>query len=439
MTSNVANEVVFEVETGIHRPSGLAKITIPNYILKRLSELRGQGIFKLSILETGTEIFFEYRVGKKVEIVSRMIPRGKFTASIKPYTIDDFIHEFNEKIKREFNLSLSLEDNILILKTGEAKLTTSKWSFYKETGGGAAIKAEYTSSQRRNKRLFIKYQVKFGTVSIYLLEPQGRRSRLSTQKIVGISYNERRGLLLFKYRHGNRVKTTFADLYPRLEEDRREEDEDLVVLRKEDEWELVVQTVLRRGRDYEIVIPKRIFEELKVRWRTEIFKLIIRGEKLEIEYIWKLSMNREQEISIKDLDSGTYRVLIKPYYIEDFIREFNLKAEGKYGLRLAIQNKILILSIDGKTLETVNWTFDREFGGGAYIKAVYPSEIRKSREIIIKYQVKRGRASLWILEPRNNRRPAVYPIQYIEVEGDRISIIYRHGRRMKTTYILFNK
>lgn len=49
--------------------------------------------------------------------------------------------------------------------------------------------------------------------------------------------------------------------------------------------------------------------------------------------------------------------------------------------------------------------------------------------------VKREKTNIWILEPGRRGRPAVYPVEKMVDRGDKIDIIYRHGRRIKTTYI----
>ncbi len=428
-------EVIFEVETGVHRTSGLAKITIPNSILREIEENGENEIFKLSIPDKNIELFFEYRGIGRVEIVSKFIEHGKHRISIKPYSIEDFIKEFNDRITGKFNVNLHIDNEKLILNIGREKLPTSRWRFYKEAGGGVAVQAEYPSSRRRNKKIFIKYQIKMGGAFIYLLEPQGSRKRLSTQKIVDIEYDGSKGRILFRYKHGDRVKTTSADLSPKLKSESRGDREESELLWRGDLCEVVIKTKLRRGKHYELIIPWRIFEKLRSRYKTDIYKLVIKGENLVTEHIWRLSRKGEQEISIKGLTEGTYKVLIKPYTVVDFIQEFNVFADDRYGVKLNIEKDVLTLYIGEKTLKTVKWIFDKEFGGGACIKAVYPSKTRANKEIIMKYQVKRGIVNIWVLEPRRNRRSAVYPIEDIVEGEDRIDIVYRHGRRVKTTYI----
>ena len=435
MASNVERKIVLDVETGLHKPSGLAKITIPSSLLKNMEEYCDDSIFKLSIHDIGIDLFFEYKAGGKVEIVSKVITHGRHKISITPYSTYDFINEFNEKIGKKFDIRLHINEEKLILEVNGGRLSTSSWRFYKETGGGVAIKAEYSSSQRRTKKLFIKYQMKFGEASVYLLEPQGERRRLSTQKIVGIEYDDRRGLILFRYKHGDRIKTTSADIYPKPKIRKQRRDEQVKLIWRQDECEVVIRSKLRRGRDYELIIPWRVFKELKSKYKTNIFKLNIKREDKVIEYIWKLIRKGEQEISVKGLTKGTYKVSIKPYHVKDFINEFNRRAKDKYGVELGIEDDVLTLHIGEKTLKTVKWVFDKEFGGGACIKAIYPSITKASREIIIKYQVKRGEVNIWILEPRRERRAAVYPIEKIVDGEDRIDIIYKHGKRIKTTYI----
>ncbi len=433
MTGDAERKVIIEVETRVHGASGLAKITIPTHILRRIERYSETGIYKLSILDRGVELFFKYEPGEKVVIVSRFITHGRHRISITPYSVNDFIREFNERIRGKFDVRLHIEGETLILKVGGESLNTSKWRFYKEAGGGVAIQAEYTSSQRRNKRLLIKYQVKMGDAHIYLLEPQEGR-RPSTQKIVGIEYNRKKGLILFRYRHGTKVKTTSADLHPKLRtEDQNEEDAELIW--KGDSCEILIHSRLRRGRQYELILPWRIFKALRKRFKTDIYKLVIEGRDITTEYIWKLNRKGEQEISLKGLSEGIYKVSIKPYTIENFIHEFNVGARSRYGIELKIEEGVLTLYIGGKVLKTVKWNFDKEFGGGAFIKAIYPSITRANKEVTIKYQVKKGEAKIWILEPRNNRRPAVYSIQCMTADEDGIEITYKHGRRMKTTYI----
>ncbi len=434
MTTDVEKEVIIEVETRVHSASGLAKITIPTHILRRIERCSETGIYKLSILDRGVELFFKYKPGEKVVIVSRFITHGRHRISITRYSVNDFIREFNERIRGKFDVRLHIEGETLILKVNGESLNTSKWRFYKEAGGGVAIQAEYTSSQRRNKRLLVKYQVKMGDAHIYLLEPQVDR-RPSTQKIVDIEYNRKKGLILFRYRHGTKVKTTSADLHPKLKTEDQNEEGDAELIWRGDSCEILIHSRLRRGRQYELILPWRIFKALRKRFKTDIYKLVIEGRDIATEYIWKLNRRREQEISLKGLSEGIYKVSIKPYTVENFIHEFNVGARSRYGIELKIEKSVLTLYIGGKILKTVKWNFDKEFGGGAYIKAIYPSITRANKEVTIKYQVKKGEAKIWILEPRRERRAAVYPVETIAEGEDGINITYRHGKRVKTTYI----
>lgn len=201
---------------------------------------------------------------------------------------------------------------------------------------------------------------------------------------------------------------------------------------KTKEIEVKVKTVERKGKYPTIVIPRSIFEYAKIIFETDLFKLyIINDEKYT--YYWKYKREREQEITFRNLKHGEYKVKIEPYFLSNFLREFNGKI--KFPISLSLEKGVLIAKCNNVFVSTKQWTYEKERGCGVVILAKYPSKTRIGYEVSVKFQMKMGEANLWIVEPRHGSRPAVYKIEEIEAHPNSIDLYYRHGRKLKKTAI----
>ena len=182
-----------------------------------------------------------------------------------------------------------------------------------------------------------------------------------------------------------------------------------------------------------ITIPKDIFEELGPQDEPAIYKIILEqnGEKhiYYIEY-----QGKEVIITFSELKPGKYTVTIQPYNTQDFIKDFNQKAQEKYNIQIEKTNNTLILKLpNGETIETQKWTYQKEHGGAVKITAEYPSETRPKTTLI--YKLKRDEAHIKILSPRKEKRDTQEPVTKIEPTEHAIAITYKHGKKQKTTYI----
>lgn len=198
-----------------------------------------------------------------------------------------------------------------------------------------------------------------------------------------------------------------------------------------------IESRLRRGKDYEIIIPNKVFERLNKIYKTDIFKLLIENDVNKVHY-WKYNPHREHQISSKEFKEGKYRISIEPYNVLKFIREFNEKVRGKLKVELSLEQNKIALKIRETTLFSKEWSFDKEHGGGISIKASFPSITRAERKIILKFQLKNEEAKIWIVEPRKSGfRPAIYLIERLFSKYGSIVAVYRHGKRQKITLITF--
>ena len=200
------------------------------------------------------------------------------------------------------------------------------------------------------------------------------------------------------------------------------------------EIKIEAKTIDRKGKHPSIIIPKSIFENAEELFNTNLFKRDIINDK-QYTYYWKYRSKRKQEITFKDLKPGKYKVKIKPFGLINFLKEFNKNIKRKFSFTLNLEKDMLITNFKGIYVSTKAWMFDKEKGCGIAILAKYPSKTRTGQEVIVKYQLKMGKANIWIVEPRDKERPAVYKVEDIYTESDSINLYYRHGKKLKTTSI----
>lgn len=181
-----------------------------------------------------------------------------------------------------------------------------------------------------------------------------------------------------------------------------------------------------------LTIPKNTFKNIR-NPETNIYKTTIENKENKYTYFIEYR-DGKVIISFKELKPGKYRVKIEPYTLQDFLKEFNQTAKQKYGITLEIKNNHLILNLpDGTTIATDKWTYQKEHGGTARIKADYPSETRPKTTLI--YKNKRGKTQIRILSPRKRSRSSQELVTKIKATPHGIAITYKHVKKQKTTYI----
>lgn len=131
---------------------------------------------------------------------------GKYRLTIEPYTLKDFIEEYNKLIKSEYKIRMTIHDDQLAIIIGNKSFATDKWKFDKEHGGAIHIIAEYPSLTRVEGKIKLKYQIKNEKAYLYIQEYRAKRKRDVPYKIINILGSEM-GIIL-KYKHGKKVKTS---------------------------------------------------------------------------------------------------------------------------------------------------------------------------------------------------------------------------------------
>jgi len=154
-------------------------IIIKKSILKEIKERLKTDIIKIRIHNHIEKIYFWSlgKIDKAASINFRGLKPGRYTLEIEPYNKYDFIREFNELIKERHDITLQIKDKKLRLHTPDKTLDTLKWRFEKEHGGAIHIIAEYPSITRREGKIKIKYQIKYGEAKIHIQEPRTREKR----------------------------------------------------------------------------------------------------------------------------------------------------------------------------------------------------------------------------------------------------------------------
>ena len=180
-----------------------------------------------------------------------------------------------------------------------------------------------------------------------------------------------------------------------------------------------------------IVIPKEIFKGFK----TEFIKIKIENH-VRTTYFWKVKDRKKTVISFRGLKLGRYLLTLEPYDLEKFLDEYNSLVEKKRDMKLLIKNDILITKIGNIAMQTKNWRFEREHGGGIYIIAEYSSIVSPKDKLELKYQLKHENAYLYI-QQYSARKRRYTPYEVVDIDTSEVAIVlkYRHGNRMKATAI----
>ncbi len=196
-----------------------------------------------------------------------------------------------------------------------------------------------------------------------------------------------------------------------------------------------VATRLKSGKYPMIVLPRDLLDEICGEAGTNILRLHIEND-VKTEYIWEYDPNKKPYLVFKELEEGEYDITIEPYTLKDFLREFNAKAD-EHGLRLTVRHGVLTTHIKNQgEISTENWRFEKEHGGAIHILAEYPAPARHEEKAIIKYQLKRGEPSIYLLEKQGERRRlSPHKITEIKILGNHAIIHYTHGKKTKTTRI----
>jgi len=183
----------------------------------------------------------------------------------------------------------------------------------------------------------------------------------------------------------------------------------------------------------EISLPRSVLRELHNLVHTPIFKIIITNE-VKCEYYYEYN-ERSSSIILGGLKPGTYRAIIKPYTLSDFVDEFNEKIKSKHNIKLKVLGKMLIAFLPQDTvLATSNWRFEREHSGAVRIRCEYPSETRE--KLTLAYQLKRGEANIKILEYwKCRRRPNPETVTKVAPTDYGVEITYRKSKHIRVTYI----
>ena len=207
--------------------------------------------------------------------------------------------------------------------------------------------------------------------------------------------------------------------------------------KKEEEAEIVyVKTRLKSSTYPMIVLPQKILEHIYIETGTKIMKLHIEND-IETVYIWEYNPNRKPYIVFKELKHGEYKITIKPYTLKDFLREYNTKMREK-GITLTIEDGNLIVTVKNQgKIKTKEWKFEKEHGGAVHIIAEYNSPSRARGKVTIKFQIKRGRADIYLLERQGSReRLSPHKVTDIKMFAEYVEIYYKHGVRVKTASFL---
>ncbi len=202
--------------------------------------------------------------------------------------------------------------------------------------------------------------------------------------------------------------------------------------KKDEEAEIVyVKTRLKSSTYPMIVLPQKILEHIYIETGTKIMKLHIEND-IETDYIWEYNPNRKPYIVFKELKHGEYKITIKPYTLKDFLREYNTKMREK-GITLTIEDGNLIVTVKNQgKIKTKEWKFEKEHGGAVHIIAKYISPISGEEKALIKFQLKGGKAKMYILEKQGPRkRLSPRKVTYIRIVDNYVEIDYKHGRKTK--------
>jgi len=197
-----------------------------------------------------------------------------------------------------------------------------------------------------------------------------------------------------------------------------------------------VETKLKSGKYPMITLPSKVLRDLYSQSNTALFKLTIRND-VEIEYFWEYNPNKKPYLVFKELKGGKYKVTIEPYFLHDFIKEINSKICEKK-ISMSIENDHLVVELGkGFRIITNDWRFEKEHGGSVHIVASFPSPTRHGEKALLKFQIKRGEAKIYLLEKQGERkRLSPHPVLDINPLENYVEIKYKHGDRAKTTIIV---
>lgn len=192
---------------------------------------------------------------------------------------------------------------------------------------------------------------------------------------------------------------------------------------------------------YQVRIPIRILNELREKGLREYYKILLNGPTKHV-YYWRYSESRDvrgkrvdRVISIAGLKEGLYDVEIRPYSLNDFIKEFNQLIKGMYDkiIKLEIRNDNLILNVDGYEYTTHDWRMDKVFGGAIGIVASYKIEAFNPRLI---FKIRGDEADIRLLEYPPEKSTKGYRILDLEPSDIALKIKYITGnKRIRRTYI----
>ncbi len=192
---------------------------------------------------------------------------------------------------------------------------------------------------------------------------------------------------------------------------------------------------------YQVRIPIRILNELRERGLREYYKILLSGPTKHV-YYWRYSESRDvrgkrvdRVISIAGLKEGLYDVEIRPYSLNDFIKEFNQLIKGKYDrmIKLEVRDDNLILNVDGYEYTTHDWRMEKVFGGAIGIVASYKIESLNPRLI---FKIRGDEADIRLLEYPYEKSTKGYRILDLEPSDIALKIKYITGnKRIRRTYV----
>jgi len=203
--------------------------------------------------------------------------------------------------------------------------------------------------------------------------------------------------------------------------------------------EILANAVIRRGKYPTLVIHGLTFEYARDMLGTDIFKLEIHDGERYIYYWRHLGGENEKEIMFMGLKLGEYWVSIKPFNIYNFIKDFNEAIRKTLPILLSININQIVVKMGDTYISTQRWSYEKERGCGVALLAEYPSKTRTGQVVTLKFQMKLGKANLWIVEPRQGSRPAVYRVEKLESSLYSIDLYYRHGKKLKKTSLDIEK
>ncbi len=80
------------------------------------------------------------------------------------------------------------------------------------------------------------------------------------------------------------------------------------------------ETKLKSKRYPMIVLPRKVLDEIYRESGTNLMKIRVRNDDMDLEYFWEYDPTKKPYLVFKELNQGRYMVEIAPYTLKDFLR-----------------------------------------------------------------------------------------------------------------------